>query len=149
VRRYLGGFGPATTAEIADWAGLPKPEIESTLGRLKLRRFRGEEGDELVDVPRAPLPDPETPAPPRFLPTWDATLLVHARRTGILPEEHRPKVFTTKTPQSVATFIADGEVAGTWRYEKGKVKLEPFGKLDTSTRRELDEEAERLADFHA
>jgi hypothetical protein len=149
VRRYLGGFGPATTAEIADWAGLPNPEIESTLGRLKLRRFRGEEGDELVDVPRAPLPDPETPAPPRFLPTWDATLLVHARRTGILPEEHRPKVFTTKTPQSVATFIADGEVAGTWRYEKGKVKLEPFGKLDTSTRRELDEEAERLADFHA
>jgi hypothetical protein len=149
VRRYLAGFGPATPTEIADWAGLPIGAIAPALERLRLRRFRGEDGAELLDLPRAQLPDPQTPAPVRFLPTWDATLLVHARRTGILPEEHRPRVFSTKTPQSVPTFLVDGEVAGTWRYEKGRVWLEPFGRLDRATRAELDEEAERLAAFHA
>jgi hypothetical protein len=85
----------------------------------------------------------------RYLPTWDATLLVHARRTGILPEEHRPKIFHTKNPQSTPVFLVDGEVAGTWRHDDGRVRLEPFGRLDAATQRELDGEAERLAAFHA
>jgi hypothetical protein len=149
VRSYLRGFGPARPAEIADWAGLDPPPIKAALERLGLRRFRAEDGSELVDVPRQPLPDPETPAPPRFLPVWDATLLVHARRTQILSERHRPKVFSTRTPQSVPTFLVDGQVAGTWRHEKGKVRLEPFERLDAATRRALNAEAERLAAFHA
>ena len=115
------------------------------LDRLELRRFDGG----LVDLPRAPLPDPDTPAPPRFLPTWDATLLVHARRTGVLPEEHRPKIFGIKTPHSFPTFLVDGQVAGTWRYEKGKVALKPFGRLDAADRRALKEEADRLAELHS
>jgi hypothetical protein len=85
----------------------------------------------------------------RFLPVWDATLLVHARRTGILPEEHRSKVFNTRTPQSVNTFLVDGVVAGTWKHEKGRVLPEPFGRLDASARRELRDEGERLAALHA
>jgi Winged helix DNA-binding domain len=149
VRRYLTGFGPAAPNEIADWAGVPPREIAPALERLDLRRFRNEDGEELLDLPRAPLPDPETPAPVRFLPTWDATLLVHARRTGILPEEHRPRVFNVKTPHSVSTFLVDGAVAGTWRYDEGRVELEPFGRLDRATLRELRDEAERLAAFHA
>jgi len=148
VRRYLGGFGPATRKEIANWAGLPPTAIDTAVERLKLRRFRDEGGKELLDLPRSPLPDPETPAPVRFLPVWDATLLVHARRSGILPEEHRPRVFNTKTPQSVATFLVDGAVAGTWRYERGRIQVTPFGRLDRSVKRELDEEAERLAELH-
>ena len=149
VRRYLGGFGPAPVRDIADWAGIPPKEINEGLRGLKLRRFRSEDGDELVDLPRAPLPDPDTPAPVRFLPTWDAALLVHARRTGILPEEHRPKVFNVKTPQSVPTFLVDGTVAGRWKFEKGRVALEPFGRLSASARKELGREAERLAELHA
>jgi hypothetical protein len=148
VRRYLGGFGPAAPADISSWAGLAPKRIAPALERLRLRRFRGEDGDELFDLPRAPLPDPETPAPPRFLPTWDSTLLVHARGTGVLPEEYRPLVFNARTPQSVSTFLVDGAVAGTWRYEKGRIELEPFNRLDKAARRELDEEAERLAAFH-
>jgi hypothetical protein len=85
----------------------------------------------------------------RLLPVWDATLLVHARRAGILPEKYRPIVFNTKTPHSVATFLVDGAVAGTWKYERGRVRVEPFGRLDRATRRELGEEAERLTAFHA
>jgi hypothetical protein len=149
ARRYLGAFGPATAADVANWAGLKPVALAATLKRLELRRFHAEDGAELLDLPRAPLPAADTPAPVRFLPTWDATLLVHARRTGILPEEHRPKIFHTKNPQSVPTFLVDGEVAGTWRHEGGTVVLEPFGRLDAATRRALDAEAERLAAFHA
>jgi hypothetical protein len=149
VRRYLGGFGPATRKDVASFAGLPAKQLAPALDRLKLRRFRSEQGEELLDLPRASLPDPETEAPVRFLPVWDATLLVHARRTGILPEEYRPRVFNTKTPHSVNTFLVDGVVAGTWRYEKGRVQTEPFKKLDRRTQRELRDEAERLAAFHA
>jgi hypothetical protein len=148
VRRYLGAFGPATVAEVANWAGLHPKRVEPAIERIKLRRFEAEDGAELLDLPRAPLPDPETPAPARFLPTWDATLLVHARRAGILPEEHRSKVFNPRTPQSVPTFLVDGRVAGTWSFEKGKIKTKPFGKLEAAARRELKEEAERLAELH-
>jgi hypothetical protein len=95
------------------------------------------------------LPDPDTPAPVRFLPTWDATLLVHARRTQVLPKEYRNLVFSTKTPHSVPTFLVDGAVAGSWRYEKGRVRLDQFGRLPPAERTELEEEAERLAAFHA
>lgn len=149
VTRYLGGFGPARPADIAGWAGLPARVISSVLEHRSLRRFRDEQGQLLLDLPRAPLPDPETPAPVRFLPTWDATLLTHARRTGILPEEFRPLVFNTKTPLSVGTFTVDGAVAGSWRHEAGRIRLSPFGRLQRAARREAEQEAERLAAFHA
>lgn len=148
VRQYLRGFGPSSAAEIASWAGLGTRQVATALDSLDLRRFRAEDATELVDLPRLPLPDPSTSAPPRFLPTWDSTLLVHARRTQILPEEHRPKVFNTKTPQSLATFLIDGQVAGTWRYEQDRVKVQPFTRLEKASRRSLDAEAERLAEFH-
>ena len=149
VRRYLEGFGPASAQDTASWAGLPLTTVRPALERLGVRRFRDEQGRELFDLPRAPLPHPETPAPVRFLPTWDATLLVHARRTQILPERYRGLVFSTKTPHSVGTFLVDGAVAGSWRHERGRVRLEPFGSLDRQARRDLDQEAERLAAFHA
>jgi hypothetical protein len=85
----------------------------------------------------------------RFLPTWDAVLLVHARRTGVLPEEYRPLVFSTRNPPSVPTFLVDGAVAGTWRYVRGRVETAPFRRLVRGVLRELREEAERLAAFHA
>ena len=149
VRRYLAGFGPAARKDVVSFTGLPPADAGAVLDRLELRRFRSEDGEELLDVPRAPLPDPDTPAPPRFLPTWDAILLVHARRTGVLPEEHRTKIFSIRTPHSFPTFLVDGRVAGTWRHEKGAIRLEPFGRLDAAARRELKREADRLAEFHA
>jgi hypothetical protein len=149
VRRYLGGFGPAPLTDIANWAGMKVGPLRPIVERLELRRLRDESDRELLDLPDAPLPDPDTPAPVRFLPTWDATLLVHARRTLILPEAYRPLVFNTKTPHSVPTFLVDGAVAGTWRHEKGRIEIKPFGDLSMAARRELDDEAERLAAFHA
>jgi hypothetical protein len=84
----------------------------------------------------------------RFLPTWDATLLVHSRRSAILPEKYRSLVFSTKTPNSFGTFLVDGAVAGKWRFEKGRVLTEPFASLDRGTRREVADEAERLTGLY-
>jgi hypothetical protein len=149
VRRYLGAFGPSARTDIAKWAGVRVGELAEALDRVELRRFRDEHGRELVDLPRVPLPPSETPAPVRFLPTWDATLLVHARRTGILAEEHRKRIFHIRNPQSERTFLVDGKVAGTWRHEDGRVTFEPFSRVPRGPRVDLEEEAERLAAFHA
>jgi hypothetical protein len=149
VRRYLTGFGPASRNDVASFAGLPLASVDAALGDLRLRRFASEDGEELLDLPARPLPDPSTPAPVRFLPTWDATLLVHARRTQILPERHRPKVFHVTMPHSLGTVLVDGQVAGTWRHEDGRIRVESFEPLARKDRRAVDEEAERLATFMA
>ena len=149
VRRYLGGFGPAALADIANWAGLPVATIRQAVSRIEVRRFRDEAGRELVDLLDAPLPEPDTPAPVRFLPVWEALLLVHARRTFVLPERFRGRIFNTRTPHSFSTFLVDGAVAGTWRHEAGRIVLEPFERLPKRVAAELEEEAERLAAFHA
>ena len=148
VTRYLGGFGPAPVADIAAWAGLGVQTLSPALHRLPLRRFVAEDGKLLLDLRRAPLPDPATPAPVRLLPTWDATLLVHARRAAIVPERYRPLIFNTKTPQSVATFLVDGSTAGTWRIERERDRaalvLNRFEPLPRRVERELVAEAEAL-----
>ena len=148
VRRYLGGFGPATPTEVASWAGVPVTTVRPVVERLPLRRFRSEEGKVLFDVPRAPLPGGDAPAPVRFLPTWEAALLIHARRTQILPERYRGTVFSIATPHSLSTFLVDGAVAGSWRYDKGRIRIDPFEPLPRGVRRELEDEAKGLAALH-
>lgn len=148
LRRYLGGFGPAPIADAANWAGVPVGAVRPAAERLRLRVFYDEEGKELLDLPRAPLPGGDAAAAPRFLPTWDATLLVHARRTQILPERFRSRVFDVKTPHSLPTFLVDGAVAGAWRVEtsarKATLLLEPFERLRRADRAQLRDEAEGL-----
>jgi hypothetical protein len=132
VRRYLSAFGPAGRNDIGTFTGLAPVRLAAVLGSMKLRRFRDERGAEPLDVPRAPLPDPGTPAPVRLLPTWDATLLVHARRTQVLPEPYRSRIFHSKNPQSVPTFLVDGRVAGTWGIEGDRVRVDAFESLSRS-----------------
>jgi Winged helix DNA-binding domain len=147
VRRYLAAFGPASRKDVASWTGLPLAALAPVLARMRLRAFSDQEGIELIDLPRAPLPDPDTPAPVRFLPTFDSTLLAHARRTQILPERYRPRVFHTKMPQSIPTFLVDGQVAGTWSFQGGRVRIDPFDRIPANARHALAEEADRLAGF--
>jgi hypothetical protein len=145
VRRYLGAFGPSTRADIADWSGLRVVDFAPALDALEpLRRFRDENGRELLDLPRAPLPPAETPAPVRFLPKWDNTLLAHADRRRVLPEELR-KTVIGKNGDVTQTFLVDGVVAGSWSNDKrGKVTITPFAPLPRTARREVEEEAARL-----
>jgi Winged helix DNA-binding domain len=145
VRRYLGAFGPSTRADIADWSGLRVTDFAGALEALEpLRRFRDENGRELLDLPRAPLPPADTPAPVRFLPKWDNTLLAHADRRRVLPDELR-KTVIAKNGDVTQTFLVDGVVAGSWSYDKkGKVSIEPFAPLPRTARRDVDDEAARL-----
>jgi hypothetical protein len=149
LSRYLAAFGPASRRDIVAWTMMHVPEIRRALERLEpLRRFRDEQGRELLDAPRALLPDPETPAPVRFLPKWDNVLLAFADRTRLLPEEHRKKVIGMNGDVA-QTFLVDGFVAGTWRVEGRHVMVEPFAPLAPPVRGELDDEAGRLEAFLA
>jgi Winged helix DNA-binding domain len=147
VRRYLGAFGPATRRDLMQFSGLRAVDVTPGLELLEsdLRRFRDEEGRELLDLLRAPRPAADTPAPVRLLPRWDALLLSHADRTRVLPAEYRSTVI--KGGWVHPTFLVDGMVAGLWRVEGGKVKTEPFAPLPRTARRELEDEARRLARF--
>jgi Winged helix DNA-binding domain len=148
VRRYLGAFGPAPVRDVASWMGMNVGQIRDAVAGIELRTLRDGEGRTLLDLPDAPLPDPETPAPPRFIGTWEAMLLVHARRTDVLPEAFRPRVFHVRLPHSMNTFLVDGQVAGSWRFEAGEIRLDPFRDLTAAERASVEEEAGRLAAFH-
>jgi winged helix DNA-binding protein len=149
LRRYLAAFGPASRRDIGAWSMMHVPEIGRALERLEpLRRFQDERGRELLDVPRARIPDPDTPAPVRFLPKWDNVLLAFADRTRILPEEYRRRVIGMNGDVA-QTFLVDGLVAGTWRAGGGRVVVEPFARLSRPIQRELKDEAARLEAFLA
>ncbi|MEO5575296.1 MAG: winged helix DNA-binding domain-containing protein [Gaiellaceae bacterium] len=149
LSRYLAAFGPASRRDIGAWSMMHVPELAAALDRLEpLRRFRDEHGRELLDVPRVPLPDADTPAPVRFLPKWDNLLLAFADRTRVLPEQYR-KTVIRMNGDVAQTFLVDGFVAGSWRVEAGRVALEAFGVLPRSVRRELEDEAGRLETFLA
>jgi hypothetical protein len=149
LRRYLAAFGPASRRDIAAWSMMHVPELARALELLEpLRRFRDEHGRELLDVPRAPLPDPETPAPIRFLPKWDNVLLAWADRTRVLPEQYRKKVIRMNGDVA-PTFLVDGFVAGIWSVENGRVVVEPFAALPRALQREVKDERERLEAFLA
>ena len=146
-RRYLAAFGPATRRDMVAWSMMHVPEIQRAIDRLEpLRRFRDEQGRELLDLEGAPLPSADTPAPVRFLPKWDNVLLAWADRTRVLPEEHR-KTVIRMNGDVAQTFLVDGIVAGTWREQDGRVVVEPLAPLSRSVRLEVEEEGARLEAF--
>jgi hypothetical protein len=147
VRTYLGAYGPATKRDVGQWAGVPRLRpIAESLERLTVRTFRDERGKVLYDLPRSPLPAPETPAPARLVPRFDNLVLSHADRARILGDVP-PARIVAKNGLVHATILVDGFVAGTWQLEQGRVVLEPFGKLPAQAKRELKDEAARLEAF--
>lgn len=149
VRAYLRAFGPASWKDVASWSGLSITAAKAAGADVDLVRYRDADNRELVDLPGAALPDPATPAPVRFLPHWDANLLVHARRTGLLPEPYRPRVFNIRNPFSVGTYLVDGVVAGAWSVRDGHIELDPFEKLSKRDRDAVEEERAALEAFHS
>jgi hypothetical protein len=150
VRRYLAAFGPATPRDAQVWSGLQSLRTVFEELRPELVTFRDERKRELFDLPDAPRPGEDTPAPVRFLPEFDNLVLAHDDRTRVIADEHRPKV-TLKNLQVRATFLVDGFVAGTWKVERKKktatLVLEPFGKLIKKTLAELEQEGDALLRF--
>lgn len=145
---YLRGFGPAALRDTASWAGVPVTWLKPAAEALGLVRFRDEAGKGLLDLPDAPLPDEDTPAPVRLLPHWDANLLVHARRTGLLPERHRPGLFNSKRPFSAGVILVDGQVVGEWSVREGHVVPTLYEGLSLRDRSHVDDEVAALDSFH-
>jgi hypothetical protein len=141
VLRYLAAFGPATVQDIRAWSGLRAIDLVTSGLGDRLRGFRDERGRELYDVLDGPLPDPETPAPPRFLPPFDNAILAHADRTRIVPAEYREAVSRDRL---MRTFLVDGFVAGSWRIEREVLHVRPFGSLRRADARAVRGEGERV-----
>ena len=150
VMRYLAGYGPAAVMDIQAWCGLTK--LKEVVERLRpgLREYRDESGRELFDVPDAPLPDADVPAPVRFLPEYDNSLLGYKDRTRMIGTEARRRL-DSDILGNFSTFLVDGFVAGRWKlaHERGaaRITIEPVMRLSASDRAGLIDEGSRLAAF--
>ncbi|MFF0199846.1 winged helix DNA-binding domain-containing protein [Streptomyces sp. NPDC005017] len=144
VLRYLGAFGPASVKDMQTWSGLTRMRPVFERLRPRLLTFRDENGVELFDVPEAPRPDPETPAPPRFLPEFDNLLLSHADRTRVIPPANRGRTWQANT--FYRPLLVDGLLAGVWRIIDEALVIEPFTTLTGARRAEVAEEGARVLD---
>ncbi|UQX03707.1 winged helix DNA-binding domain-containing protein [Streptomyces sp. RerS4] len=143
VLRYLGAFGPASVKDMQVWAGLTRLREVFQRLRPRLRVFRDENGVELFDLPDAPRPDADTPAPPRFLPEFDNLLLSHADRSRVVTPEAKGRTWTGN--QSHPTLLVDGFLAGLWRMGAGEVlTVELFGTHSAAVREEIAAEGRAL-----
>jgi Winged helix DNA-binding domain len=153
VLRYLGAFGPASVLDIQNWSGLTR--LKEVVERLRDRlvSFRDEHGRELFDLPDAPRPDPETPAPVRFLGEYDNLLLGHADRRRMIPEDF-PWAAMLAPGRFVSNLLVDGMLRATWWIERdGKRRatlgIRPFGRLSKREQENVSAEAQRMIDFAA
>ena len=153
VLRYLGAFGPASVMDVQNWSGLTK--LKDVLERLRPRllTFRDEQGKELFDLPDAPRPEPEVPAPVRLLGEYDNVLLGHADRRRIIPKDF-PWRAMLADGRFVNNLLVDGTLRATWWIERdGKrratLAIRPFRKFTRQERAEVADEAARMIDFAA
>lgn len=151
VERYLAAFGPATVADLQTWAGLTR--LREVTDTLDLRTFTTDDGRRLLDLPDAPRPDEDTPAPVRYLAEFDNILLSHADRTRVLTDEHRTRLFGIKNGVFPGTFLVDGFVRGAWRIttqrKSAVLTITPWARTTKKDQAALIKEGLRLLDFHA
>ncbi|AWZ09059.1 MULTISPECIES: winged helix DNA-binding domain-containing protein [unclassified Streptomyces] len=152
VVRYLEGFGPASVADVAQFALVQRGRVRQALREAELshglRRLEGPGGEELFDVPGAPLPDGDTPAPPRLMAMWDSILLAYSDRGRVIPPQYRSLV-TRVNGDTLATLLVDGYVAGVWRPAPGGVEVTAFHPLPEEVWEALAAEARSLTAFLA
>ena len=152
VLRYLGAFGPATVIDVQVWSGLTRLRAVMERLRPRLATFRDGGGRELFDLPDAPRPDPETPAPPRFLPEYDNVLIGHADRSRVIPTGRRIPL-PPGNGATRGTVLIDGMFAGEWRIATGggraTLEIQPFEPIAASELPAVHEEGARLLGFAA
>jgi hypothetical protein len=150
--RYLAAFGPASPADARTWSGLTGLGEAFERLRPRLLTFRDENGRELFDLPDAPRPDADTPAPVRYLPEYDNLFLSHADRQRIARDEDRRR-FATVNGVGPNAFSLDGFLQGTWRIRRqgdtATLLIEPLNAVSKAERRALEKEGEALLAFAA
>ncbi|RKT07641.1 winged helix DNA-binding protein [Streptomyces sp. 3211.6] len=142
VLRYLGAFGPASVKDMQTWAGITRLREAFERLRPRLVTFRDENGTELFDLPDAPRPDADTPAPPRFLPEFDNLLLSHADRTRVVPPEF--KGLNASGNQSRCVVLVDGFLAGVWARTEAVVTVELFREVAGGVKEQIAAEGEAM-----
>jgi hypothetical protein len=152
VLRYLAAFGPATVADAQAWSGLTRLHEVTERLRKRLRTFRDEQGRGLFDLPDAPRPGPDTPAPVRLVAEFDNLILSHADRTRVISEPDRQRLYT-KNGIFPGTVLIDGFVRGMWRITIARraavLTVEMFGPVGGPDRDAVAAEGERLLEFAA
>jgi Winged helix DNA-binding domain len=146
VLRYLAAFGPASVADVQAWSGLTR--LREVVERLPVRAFRGQAGQTLYDLPDAPRPAEDAPAPPRFLPEYDNLLLSHSDRTRVIPHR-RPVPLPPGNGATGGTFLIDGLWQGSWQLRDQELRIRPFVELRPADRDALLAEAAGLCAFIA
>jgi hypothetical protein len=141
VLRYLAGFGPASVMDMQAWSGLTRLRAVFDRLRPRLRTYRSAAGTELFDLPDRPLPDPETPAPVRFLAGFDNVTFGYADRTRIIADAHRPYLV------SEAALTVDGTVRGVWKLSRGELSIGLFAPLTGAEEDAVRTEADALLSF--
>lgn len=142
VRRYLAAYGPAATADLRAWSGLAGLPGAVAAVRDELVRFRDERGRELLDLPDAPRPDRDTPAPVRFLPAFDNAILGYQDRGRIIDDAHRGLSVAGER-----VVLVDGRVAATWTVAEDVVTVDPLRTLSRADRAAVAEQGSELAVF--
>ncbi|GGV57156.1 winged helix DNA-binding domain-containing protein [Streptomyces massasporeus] len=145
VLRYLAGFGPASVADVAQFAMVPRAPVRRALLALggAVEQLRGPDGTVLYDVPGASRPPADTPAPPRLMAMWDSVLLAHADRSRVIPPAYRRLVIRVNG-DVLPALLVDGRVAGVWRALDGGIEATTFHDLPTAVWDGLAEEAASL-----
>jgi hypothetical protein len=145
VRRYLEGFGPASVADVAQFGLVQRTRVRAALASMsgELVELEGPDGAVLHDVPGAPLPPEDTPAPPRLMAMWDSVLLAYADRGRIVPPEYRRLVIRSNG-DVLPTLLVDGYVAGVWRPLEDAVEATAFHTLPDDVWEGLTAEARSL-----
>ncbi|MFB9906896.1 winged helix DNA-binding domain-containing protein [Allokutzneria oryzae] len=145
VLRYLNAFGPATVADAQKWSGVMG--LREVFAQLDLRTFRDDQGRELFDLPDAPRPPEDTPAPVRLLAPFDNLLLSHADRTRVLSDEHR-KIVITQNGLVSGTVLVDGFVRGAWKFDQARdtaaITVRPFVRFTKKVSGAVEAEAHDL-----
>jgi hypothetical protein len=145
VRRYLAAFGPATVADVAQFAAVQRARVKAALERLgdTVERLTGPDGVEFLDVPGAPRPSGEEPAPARLLGMWDTVLLAYHDRSRVIAPAYRPLV-TRRNGDVLPTLFVDGQVVGVWRPVEGAIQAAAFHALPDEVWEALADEARAL-----
>ncbi|MFZ3473741.1 winged helix DNA-binding domain-containing protein [Streptomyces sp. 4.24] len=142
VLRYLGAFGPASVKDMQTWAGLTRLREAFERLRPRLAVFQDENGVELFDLPEAPRPDADVPAPARFLPEFDNLLLSHADRTRVIAPELKGRSWSGN--QAHCTLLLDGFLAGLWKADGAALTVELFSPVSARQEEEIVAEGEAL-----
>jgi hypothetical protein len=152
VLRYLGAFGPASVMDAQAWCGLTKLSAVFDRLRPQLVEFQDERGREVFDLPSAPRPDPDTPAPPRYLYDYENMLLSYADRSRVIVPEEVARI-EVRQNESISTFLVDGRVSGTWKVEREKAQatllIKPIRRLAAAELAALIDEGAALLRFAA